>query len=161
MVDISVLDKYKLDLTPFQITFIANEIKSNGLEKVIEYYYYTLDCSRINNNGIRLMQTPTHPYSSDLSELLYVIDTYIEEQLDKDKYHNKLIELHLRNLKFEEDNPPINYLAKRKGKSKSKIASDKPKVQKEPKVKKNSNLSSAEAKLREVGLRISNLKLKL
>lgn len=76
-----------------------------------------LDCSRIKDN-MRMMQTIGTPYQYEVSRTLHGINYALEQgwidENKRDEYVSKLVALHKRNLKYEEDNPPIVY-DKKKG----------------------------------------------
>lgn len=76
-----------------------------------------LDCSRIKDD-MRMMQTIGTPYQYEVSRTLYGINYALEQgwidENKRDEYVSKLVALHKRNLKYEEDNPPVVY-DKKKG----------------------------------------------
>ena len=65
-----------------------------------------------------MMQTIGTPYQYEVSRTLYGINYALEQgwidENKRDEYVSKLVALHKRNLKYEEDNPPIIY-DKKKG----------------------------------------------
>ena len=69
-----------------------------------------------------MMQTIGTPYQYEVSRTLYGINYALEQgwidENKRDEYISKLVALHKRNLKYEEDNPPIIY-DKKKGLNKT------------------------------------------
>ena len=100
-------DDYNIELDKFDIKMLNNEVVEKGVENYLSLLLVYLDCSRIINN-MRMMQTIGYPYKRYISIYLYILNNI----LDNDKYseyENKLISLHLKNLDFEKENPPIIY----------------------------------------------------
>ena len=100
-------DDYSIELDKFDIKMLNNEVVEKGVENYLSLLLVYLDCSRIINN-MRMMQTIGYPYKRYISIYLYILNNI----LDNDKYseyENKLISLHLKNLDFEKENPPIIY----------------------------------------------------
>ena len=100
-------DDYNIELDKFDIRMLNNEVVEKGIENYLSLLLVYLDCSRIINN-MRMMQTIGYPYKRYISIYLYILNNI----LDNDKYseyENKLISLHLKNLDFEKENPPIIY----------------------------------------------------
>ena len=101
------LENYQIDLDKFDIEILNNNIVEKGIENYLSLLLVYLDCSRIINN-MRMMQTIGYPYKRYISMYIYILNNI----LDNDKYseyENKLISLHLKNLDYEKENPPIIY----------------------------------------------------
>lgn len=93
------------------------DISTFGADEFVAKAYVRLDCSRIVND-MRMMQTIGTPYKYEVTRALYGINYALEQgwidENKRDEYISKLVALHKRNLKYEEDNPPIIY-DKKKG----------------------------------------------
>lgn len=93
------------------------DISACGADEFVAKACVHLDCSRIKND-MRMMQTIGTPYQYEVSRTLYGINYALEQgwidENKRDEYVSKLVALHKRNLKYEEDNPPIVY-DKKKG----------------------------------------------
>ena len=93
------------------------DISIYGADEFVAKAYVRLDCSRIKDD-MRMMQTIGTPYQYEVSRTLYGINYALEQgwidENKRDEYVSKLVALHKRNLKYEEDNPPIVY-DKKKG----------------------------------------------
>lgn len=93
------------------------DISTCGVDEFVAKACVYLDCSRIKDN-MRMMQTIGTPYQYEVSRTLYGINYALEQgwidENKRDEYVSKLVALHKRNLKYEEDNPPIVY-DKKKG----------------------------------------------
>lgn len=93
------------------------DISTCGADEFVAKAYVRLDCSRIKDD-MRMMQTIGTPYQYEVSRTLYGINYALEQgwidENKRDEYVSKLVALHKRNLKYEEDNPPIVY-DKKKG----------------------------------------------
>ena len=104
---IKALENYQIDLDKFDIEMLNNNIVEKGIENYLSLLLVYLDCSRIINN-MRMMQTIGYPYKRYISTYIYILNNI----LDKNKYSeyvNNLISLHLKNLDYEKENPPIIY----------------------------------------------------
>lgn len=95
----------------------VKDISTCGADEFVAKAYVRLDCSRIKDD-MRMMQTIGTPYQYEVSRTLYGINYALEQgwidENKRDEYVSKLVALHKRNLKYEEDNPPIIY-DKKKG----------------------------------------------
>lgn len=95
----------------------VKDISTCGADEFVAKAYVRLDCSRIKDD-MRMMQTIGTPYQYEVSRTLYGINYALEQgwidENKRDEYVSKLVALHKRNLKYEEDNPPIVY-DKKKG----------------------------------------------
>ncbi len=93
------------------------DISTFGADEFVAKGCVRLDCSRIMDN-MRMMQTIGTPYQYEVGRTLYGINYALEQGLidenKRDEYVSKLVALHKRNLKYEEENPPIIY-DKKKG----------------------------------------------
>lgn len=143
------------------------DISTCGADEFVAKAYVRLDCSRIKDD-MRMMQTIDTPYKYEATRTLIGINYALEQgwidENKRDEYISKLVALHKRNLKYEEDNPPIVY-DKKKGlkkttrttRKKAKEATiegfEKPKKEKAPTAAQLN--AQARAKL------ISKLKIKL
>ena len=142
------LEKYQINLDKFDIEMLNNNIVEKGIENYLSLLLVYLDCSRIINN-MRMMQTIGYPYKRYISIYLYILNNILYN--DKySEYENKLISLHLKNLDYEKENPPIIYDKKGFNEFKSKTN----KHPRKRKVKEqtipgfgNDNSSSLKAKL--------------
>lgn len=143
------------------------DVSTCGTDEFVTKACVRLDCSRIEDD-MRMMQTIGTPYKYEATRTLIGIDYALQQgwidENKKDEYVSKLVALHKRNLKYEEDNPPIVY-DKKKGlkkttrttRKKAKEATiegfEKPKKEKAPSAAQLN--AQARAKL------ISKLKIKL
>lgn len=97
------------------------DISTCGADEFVTKACVRLDCSRIKDD-MRMMQTIGTPYQYEVSRTLYGINYALEQgwidENKRDEYVSKLVALHKRNLKYEEDNPPIIY-DKKKGLNKT------------------------------------------
>ena len=95
----------------------VKDVSTCGADEFVTKACVRLDCSRIMDN-MRMMQTIGIPYQYEVSRTLYGINYALEQgwidENKRDEYVSKLVALHKRNLKYEEENPPIIY-DKKKG----------------------------------------------
>ena len=95
----------------------VKDISTFGADEFVAKAYVRLDCSRIIND-MRIMQTIGTTYQYEVTRTLYGINYALEQgwidENKRDEYVSKLVALHKRNLKYEEDNPPVVY-DKKKG----------------------------------------------
>ena len=95
----------------------VKDVSTCGADEFVTKACVRLDCSRIIND-MRMMQTIGSPYRYEVTRTLIGIDYALQQgwidENKKDEYVSKLVALHKRNLKYEEDNPPIIY-DKKKG----------------------------------------------
>lgn len=95
----------------------VKDVSTCGADEFVAKACVRLDCSRIKDN-MRMMQTIGTPYKYEVTRTLIGIDYALQQgwidENKKDEYVSKLVALHKRNLKYEEDNPPIIY-DKKKG----------------------------------------------
>lgn len=94
----------------------VKDISTCGVDEFVDKACVRLDCSRIKDD-MRMMQTIGTPYRYEVSRTLYGINYALEQgwidENKRDEYVSKLVALHKRNLKYEEDNPPIIYYKKK------------------------------------------------
>lgn len=107
MLNVDILKPYLIKLDDFETRIIDSRIKNLGIEKTFSYYLETADCTKIANDDYRYMQTIAYPYYLVISDLVYIIEQYVEN--NKEEYYNKLITRHNMNLDYEKVNPPIQY----------------------------------------------------
>lgn len=95
----------------------VKDVSTFGADEFVTKACVRLDCSRIMDN-MRMMQTIGTSYQYEVSRTLYGINYALEQgwidENKRDEYVSKLVVLHKRNLKYEEENPPIIY-DKKKG----------------------------------------------
>lgn len=145
----------------------VKDVSTCGADEFVAKACVRLDCSRIKDD-MRMMQTIGTPYKYEITRTLIGIDYALQQgwidENKKDEYVSKLVALHKRNLKYEEDNPPVIYdkkkglkkttrTTKKKAKEGTLDGFDKPKKEKAPSAAQLN--AQARAKL------ISKLKIKL
>lgn len=143
------------------------DVSTCGADEFVAKACVRLDCSRIKDD-MRMMQTIGTPYKYEITRTLVGIDYALQQgwidENKKDEYVSKLVALHKRNLKYEEDNPPIIYdkkkglkkttrTTRKKAKEGTLDGFEKPKKEKAPSAAQLN--AQARAKL------ISKLKIKL
>ena len=143
------------------------DVSTCGADEFVAKACVRLDCSRIKDD-MRMMQTIGTPYKYEATRTLIGIDYALQQgwidENKKDEYVSKLVALHKRNLKYEEDNPPIVYdkkkglkkttrTTRKKAKEGTLDGFEKPKKEKAPSAAQLN--AQARAKL------ISKLKIKL
>ena len=83
------------------------DISTCGADEFVAKACVRLDCSRIKDD-MRMMQTIGTPYKYEVTRTLIGIDYALQQgwidENKKDEYVSKLVALHKRNLKYEEDN---------------------------------------------------------
>ena len=108
MINLSPIQKYIDEPDSFMTRFVPHEIQSVGLDSFLEYNFRSLDCTRVYKNGLRPMQTIGHPYRRTITETIFTIKNYVEEN-KQDEYFERLLKRHSDNLEYEQTNPPIWY----------------------------------------------------
>ena len=108
MIDLSPIQKYIDEPDSFMTSFVQHEIQSVGLDSFLEYNFHSLDCTRVCKDGLRPMQTIGYPYRHTITETVFTIKNYVEED-KQDEYFERLLKRHSDNLKYEQTNPPIWY----------------------------------------------------
>lgn len=90
----------------------VKDVSTCGADEFVAKACVRLDCSRIKDD-MRMMQTIGTPYKYEITRTLIGIDYALQQgwidENKKDEYISKLVALHKRNLKYEEDNPPVIY----------------------------------------------------
>ena len=111
------LNDYIISLDNVDKNIINNKIAEIGIEKYLSQQLLYLDCSRTYNDGTRAMQTIGYPYRYEINAYLYVIDNCIDyvkhPNLNKQDLYDRLLALHVLNLAYEKDNPPVWYGGKK------------------------------------------------
>ena len=145
----------------------VKDVSTCGADEFVAKACVRLDCSRIKDD-MRMMQTIGTPYKYEVTRTLIGIDYALQQgwidENKKDEYVSKLVALHKRNLKYEEDNPPVIYdkkkglkkttrTTRKKAKEGTLDGFEKPKKEKAPSAAQLN--AQARAKL------ISKLKIKL
>ena len=109
--------KYTMIVDEQVQTMAVKDVSTCGADEFVAKACVRLDCSRIKDD-MRMMQTIGTPYKYEITRTLIGIDYALQQgwidENKKDEYVSKLVALHKRNLKYEEDNPPIIY-DKKKG----------------------------------------------
>ncbi|MBP5446467.1 MAG: hypothetical protein J6Y28_09875 [Acholeplasmatales bacterium] len=101
------------------INYIPHEISRLGLDKFLHLSIASLNASKVWEDGLRPIQTISYIYVRAITEIVYTINTYVDES-DRDTWFNNLLTQHKANLEFEKTTPPVDYDAcKPKAKSKS------------------------------------------
>ena len=149
--------KYERALDKSEYIRLEKEVENNGLNATIDKYLNYCDCTRWDlKHKYRLCQTIDYRYTIDMSRLLYVIDTFAND----DEHMAKVIKRHEDNIKFETEFPPIvydkNLTRKSLKKSIDKITSSKSEKQ-----HKTRNRTKAEEKLAIKAAKIGQLKFKI
>lgn len=145
----------------------VKDVSTCGADEFVAKACVRLDCSRIKDD-MRMMQTIGTPYKYEITRTLIGIDYALQQgwidENKKNEYVSKLVALHKRNLKYEEDNPPVIYdkkkglkkttrTTRKKAKEGTLDGFEKPKKEKAPSAAQLN--AQARAKL------ISKLKIKL
>nr|DAW48958.1 MAG TPA: hypothetical protein [Crassvirales sp.] len=109
--------KYTMVIDEQVQAMAIKDVSTCGADEFVTKACVRLDCSRIVND-MRIMQTIGTPYKYEVTRTLIGIDYALQQgwidENKRDEYISKLVALHKRNLKYEEDNPPIIY-DKKKG----------------------------------------------
>lgn len=139
------------------------DISTCGADEFVAKACVRLDCSRIKDD-MRMMQTIGTPYQYEVSRTLYGINYALEQawidENKRDEYVSKLVALHKRNLKYEEDNPPIVY-DKKKGLKKTTRTIKKAKEGTLEGFEKPKKVTAAQLNAQARAKLISKLKIKL
>lgn len=97
---------YQRPLDKSEYIRLEKEVERDGLDATINRYLHYCDCTRWDlEHKYRLCQTIDFRYTMDMSRLLYVIDTFAND----DEHIAKVIKRHEDNIKFESEFPPIIY----------------------------------------------------
>lgn len=119
MIDISPLEKYSEQPDNFMINYIPQEIKRLGLDRFLRISIDALDSSKVWDDGLRPIQTTSYIYVRAITEILYTINTYVDNIAERDKWFEDILTRHQANIEYEKEHPTINYDAGKKIKSKS------------------------------------------
>nr|DAG89341.1 MAG TPA: hypothetical protein [Crassvirales sp.] len=145
----------------------VKDISTCGADEFVDKACVRLDCSHIVND-MRMMQTIGSPYRYEVTRTLIGIDYALQQgwidENKKDEYVSKLVALHKRNLKYEEDNPPIIYDKKKGLKKTTRTTRKKAKegtLEGFEKPKKEKTQSAAQLNAQARAKLISKLKIKL
>lgn len=109
MIDLSPIKDYLDKPTQSMESFVKCQVETVGLDTFINNDYNKLDCSRVYNSGLRVMQTIGYPYRHMLTEFVYLIATYVEDEKVQEEWFTKLIQRHNDNIEYEKVNPPTWY----------------------------------------------------
>lgn len=123
MIDLSPIQKYIDEPDSFMTNFVLYEIQSVGLDSFLKYNFHSLDCTRVCKDGLRPMQTIGYPYRHTITETVFTIKNYVEEN-KQDEYFERLLKRHSDNLEYEQTNPPIWYGTKKDRRKYEKQYSD-------------------------------------
>lgn len=145
----------------------VKDVSTCGADEFVAKACVRLDCSRIKDN-MRMMQTIGTPYKYEITRTLIGIDYALQQgwidENKKDEYVSKLVALHKRNLKYEEDNPPVIYDKKKGLKKTTRTTKKKAKegtLEGFEKPKKEKTQSAAQLNAQARAKLISKLKIKL
>lgn len=143
------------------------DVSTCGADEFVAKACVRLDCSRIKDD-MRMMQTIGTSYKYEATRTLIGIDYALQQgwidENKKDEYVSKLVALHKRNLKYEEDNPPIVYDKKKGLKKTTRTTRKKAKegtIEGFEKPKKEKAPSAAQLNAQARAKLISKLKIKL
>lgn len=145
----------------------VKDVSTCGADEFVAKACLHLDCSRIMDN-MRMMQTIGTPYQYEVSRTLYGINYALEQgwidENKRDEYVSKLVALHKRNLKYEEENPPIIYDKKKRLKKTTRTTKKKAKegtLEGFEKPKKEKTPSAAQLNAQARSKLISKLKINI
>lgn len=163
MIDLKVIEPYMIEVDSFMESFVSSELSVIGADKYLNYALRLLDCTKVWDNGLRPMQTITYTYRHDITEFVYVVNTFVENDNLKDDWFTKLIDRHNKNIEYEKINPPVLYgdaKAKKKFEKEYNVKS-KTKNDKDKKDNKEKRITNAERKLAAHVARINSLSIKI
>ena len=121
-----MIDKqYIKEITEVDAEYIQHELEKDTPNKVIEYLFELIDCSRRSRlNNIRLIQTIDYAYRLYNGYILFILTNYkvVKEDIVRENWeriHNNNLEYekHFPNLIYEKAKPKV----KRKSKAKNKL----------------------------------------
>lgn len=148
---------YQKPLDKLEYIRLEKEVERDGLDATINRYLHYCDCTRWDlEHKYRLCQTIDFRYTMDMSRLLYVIDTFAND----DEHMAKVIKRHEDNIKFETEFPPIIY-DKKLTRESLKKSIDKATTSNADKKRKPRKRTKAEEKLAIKAARIGQLKFKI
>ena len=160
MVDISPLNDYVDKNNSFIENFVESEVKTIGIDNCLTYQFRRLNCANLYPNGIRAIQTIDYSYKVNITETLFLIQNYIEDEKERDEYLTKLLKLHQSNIEYEKTNPPIVYRKSIAKTNKTKTKTEKIKTSKS-KTKETNKVSVAEKKLAAKVAKLNNVTFKI
>lgn len=108
MIDLKPLKSYIEPIDSFLKDIVLESVQRNGIYKFLDKMFYSIDCTRLDDNGIKLNQTVGYIYSCDITKIFYAIQEFVQPE-NKDYYYQKLLSIHNANLEFEKINPPVIY----------------------------------------------------
>lgn len=159
--------KYTMVVDEQVKAMVIKDVSTCGADEFVAKACVRLDCSRIKDD-MRMMQTIGTPYKYEATRTLIGIDYALQQgwidENKKDEYVSKLVALHKRNLKYEEDNPPIVYDKKKGLKKTTRTTRKKAKegtIEGFEKPKKEKAPSAAQLNAQARAKLISKLKIKL
>ena len=150
MINITPIEKYIQDFTNSIKELIDSEVKLDGRDKVLYNKLKYIDCTRITKDGVRLIQTIGFNYIYNITQTIYLIYNYFQDDLDNKL--QKILDIHENNIRFEIENPPIRYDTKKNKKKGERNIN---------KYKENNKLSTAQRKNIIKVAKINALKLNL
>ena len=121
-----MIDKqYIKEITEIDAEYIQHELEKDTPNKVIEYLFELIDCSRKSRlNNIRLIQTIDYAYRLYNGYILFILINYkvVKEDVVRENWER----IHNNNLEYEKHFPNVIYekakpKVKRKSKAKSKL----------------------------------------
>jgi hypothetical protein len=140
----------------FMINYVKHEIDRLTLDKFLDISIKALDARKVWDNGMRPVQTISYIYTRAITEFVYTVLTYVDS-IDRSKWFDKLLVVHVANIEYEKINPPIDYDAdKHKNKVKSVVTK-----QSTPRRKKEDKPSAAEIKLANKVAKLNLLKFNI
>lgn len=167
MLMINFPKKYTMVVDEQVKAMAIKDVSTCGADEFVAKACVRLDCSRIKDD-MRMMQTIGTPYKYEATRTLIGIDYALQQgwidENKKDEYVSKLVALHKRNLKYEEDNPPIVYDKKKGLKKTTRTTRKKAKegtIEGFEKPKKEKATSAAQLNAQARAKLISKLKIKL
>lgn len=118
--------KYIKKITEVDAEYIQHELEKDTPNKVIEYLFKLIDCSRRSrlNDNIRLIQTIDYAYRLYNGYIMFILTNYKVAKEDVVRENWKRI--HSNNLEYEKHFPNVIYKkakskVKRKSEAKSKL----------------------------------------
>ena len=115
--------KYIKEITEVDVAYIQHELEKDTPNKVIEYLFKVIDCSRRSRlDNIRLIQTIDYAYRLYNGYILFILTNYkvVKEDVVRENWER----IHNNNLEYEKHFPNVIYeKAKPKVKRKSKVKS--------------------------------------
>ena len=102
----------------FMINYVPHEVKRLGVEKFLDLSIKSLDASKVWSDGLRPIQTISYIYVRAITEIVYTILTFIDA-LEHSKWFDKLLVMHIFNIEYEKEHPPVDYDADKPKRSKS------------------------------------------